>query len=193
MLINILGFIILASFYITYIVKMLFLKKQGITGNLLGKGDKKPKALIIEELLKYATGIGAVVQFINVMFSSYLCTLAVPVLIRYIGVLLSVTGFVFFLMSVLTMRNNWRAGFDSQQQTNLVTSGIYAVSRNPAFLGFDLLYIGCTLAFPNLLMVIVTLIAVALFHYQILGEEEYLQSTFGEAYMSYRKKVKKYF
>ncbi len=36
----------------------------------------------------------------------------------------------------------WRAGVSEKEKTELVTAGIYRWSRNPAFLGFDLLYIG---------------------------------------------------
>lgn len=46
---------------------------------------------------------------------------------------------------VLNMRDSWRVGVSKTDRTELVTSGIYQISRNPAFLGFDLLYIGILL------------------------------------------------
>ena len=91
-------------------------------------------------------------------------------------------GVAFFIAAVITMKSNWRAGFCADQKTSLVTGGIYKISRNPAFLGFDLLYIGCALCFPNLVNIAATLLVIVLFHLQILGEEKYLTATFGTEY-----------
>ena len=54
-----------------------------------------------------------------------------------------------FVTSVVTMRDSWRAGVSKTDKTELVTDGIYQISRNPAFLGFDLVYIGILLMFFN--------------------------------------------
>ena len=62
-LFQIAALILLCVFYITYIIKALMLKSHGITVNLLGKGEKPKKALIVENLLRTATGVGAAVQF----------------------------------------------------------------------------------------------------------------------------------
>lgn len=43
------------------------------------------------------------------------------------------------------MRDSWRAGISETDKTELVTEGIYQISRNSAFLGFDLLYIAILL------------------------------------------------
>ena len=39
------------------------------------------------------------------------------------------------------MKNSWRAGIPSEDKIEFVSNGIYKISRNPAFVGFDLLYI----------------------------------------------------
>ena len=108
------------------------------------------------------------------------------------GVVLGIISVIFFLLSVTVMRNNWRAGFDSNQNTSLVTRGIYKISRNPAFVGFDLLYIGCAVSFPNIINIIISLIAIIAFHIQILGEEKFLAEQFGQEYIDYKKKVRRY-
>ena len=60
------------------------------------------------------------------------------------------------------MRDSWRAGIFETDKTKLVTEGIYQISRNPAFLGFDLLIIGtlleqkeniCKIHFEQLLII----------------------------------------
>ena len=87
---------------------------------------------------------------------------------------------------------NWRAGIDPSQQTSLVASGICRLSRNPAFVGFDLLYIGITMSYPNILTVITTVIAIALFHIQILREEKFMLAKFGSEYTEYRDRTLRY-
>ena len=87
---------------------------------------------------------------------------------------------------------NWRAGFNEQQRTELVTTGIYRFSRNPAFVAFDLLYLGFALIFPNLLMIVMAVLALFLFDLQIRGEENYLITVFGERYRDYQKAVRRY-
>ena len=43
------------------------------------------------------------------------------------------------------MRDSWRAGISETDKTELITEGSYQISRNLAFLVFDLLYIGILL------------------------------------------------
>lgn len=90
------------------------------------------------------------------------------------------------------MRDSWRAGIAEQDKTELITQGIYQISRNPAFLGFDCVYIGLALMFFNLPLLVCSLFAVVMLHLQILQEEQYLEQTFGGAYVRYREKVHRY-
>ena len=55
---------------------------------------------------------------------------------------MAISGDMVFVISVWTMKDSWRAGVSKTYQTELVTDGIYQISRNPAFLGFDLVYVG---------------------------------------------------
>ena len=91
------------------------------------------------------------------------------------------------------MKDNWRAGVSKLDKTSLVTSGIYSVSRNPAFLGFDLMYIGILITFFNYCLLVLTIFTVVLFHLQIIMvEEKFLIKTFGDDYLYYCKSVKRY-
>lgn len=94
----------------------------------------------------------------------------------------------------LTMKNNWRAGVSHTDKTELVTDGIYQISRNPAFLGFDLVYIGILLTFFNWLLLAVSLFAILMFHLQITKvEEPFLTAVFGTEYSKYQESVHRYF
>ena len=183
---------LLGIFYTAYFSKTLMLKRQGITVNLLGKGDKPKDALIIELFLRTVTLLGAVVQFGSAVFPKAIWSISVPSIIQIVGIIFIVIGILFFVIAMLTMQNNWRAGFVSNQNTNLVTNGIYRISRNPAFVGFDLLYLGCVAVFPNIMNISVALFAIFLFHFQILGEEKHCTITFGNEYSLYKGKTMRY-
>ena len=90
------------------------------------------------------------------------------------------------------MKENWRAGIDASQKTELVTRGIYRISCSPAFVGFDLLYIGVAMAFPNPVLIALTLAAISVFHLQILEEERYAVDIFGQPYADYARIVRRY-
>lgn len=60
--------------------------------------------------------------------------------------------------------------------TRWVTSGVYGISRNPAFVGFDLTYTGLRLCFANWLHLVVVICTVVAFHFRILQEERFLLS-----------------
>lgn len=65
-------------------------------------------------------------------------------------------------------------------------------AATPAFLGFDLMYIGVALMYFNPLTVGFTVFAAVMLHLQILQEEKYMEQTFGESYLQYKKKVFRY-
>ena len=90
------------------------------------------------------------------------------------------------------MKDSWRAGIPEGDRTELMKDGIYAYSRNPAFLGFDLQYIGVLLMYCNLLTGLFTIFAIVMLHMQILQEEKYLTSVFGTEYLEYRHQVYRY-
>ncbi len=184
--------VLLLCFYAAYLSKMYMLKRQGIEGNLLGKGEKPRKVRRNELCLQFATLLGAAIQFVSAVWSHAFWPLPLPTGLRICGVALVGFGNVFFIAAIVTMRDNWRAGFVERQRTRLVTGGIYRLSRNPAFVGFDLLYIGCALACPNFLTIATAIAAVLLFHIQIRGEETYLAQVFGPAYAAYCAKVRRY-
>lgn len=189
---QILFLIALSSFYLTYIVKMYVLKRQGIKGHLLGKGEKPVIAKRLEIVLSIITFGGAMVQYISVLVNYQIWQASGTINLWIAGFVFAVIGIVFFIASVTVMKNNWRAGFNKEQKTELVTDGLYSISRNPAFTGFDLIYIGCALAYPHIFNIVWSVLAVICFHLQILGEEEYLLSVFGTKYQEYRKHVARY-
>lgn len=189
MFFQITAIIILLIFYGCYFGKLFSQKKKGIQTDQLGKG-KTGFVKFIEVTLKIVTIIVPVAEVASILSD----TSAFPPVLRYIGVAIALIGDAVFICSVLTMRDNWRAGVAENDKTELVTNGIYQISRNPAFLGFNLVYLGILLMFFNLVLFYISLLASLLIHLQIVNvEEDFLVSEFGEDYKNYKKKVCRYF
>ena len=187
MIYKIFALLIMILFYSIYFGKMIIQKRQGIKTRQLGKG-KNQHVRAVEILLSIATLVIVPIQLISII-------LDLTVLndnIRFIGFLVGILGDILFLISITTMKNSWRAGIPSEDNTEFVSNGIYKISRNPAFVGFDLMYIGICLLFCNVLTMIFSLFAIIMLHFQILQEEKYLEKTFGEKYITYKYKVFRY-
>ena len=191
--VRIIAFVILSAFYLSYIVKLLLLHRQNIQVDILGKGRKPKRGAVLEIALKIMTFLGAAVQYANVIWSNYIWKISAIPVVQACGLFIMLLGLVVFISAIAVMKSNWRAGYGDDQNTELVTAGIYAYSRNPAFLGFDLLYIGCALAFQCVVNITISFLVVILFHLQIRGEKKFLRATFGQDYLDYKSKTMRYF
>ena len=184
---RILALFILVMFYSIYLAKAWLQKYRGIQTHQIGKG-KERRVQMVETVMGIVTVSIIPVQFLSIIFGwNHL-----PANVRFTGFCVGIIGDLIFLVSVLCMKDSWRAGIPDSDKTKLVTDGIYRYSRNPAFLGFDLQYIGILLIYFNFLTLIFTMFAVIMLHLQILQEEEYLIITFGEEYRAYRRQVFRY-
>ena len=184
---TILALMVLAIFYGIYFTKMLLQKRKGIRTHQIGR-RKERELHRVETLMSIATFGIVVVQLGSIALGWN----RMPANGRFTGFCIGILGDAIFLISVVCMKDSWRAGIPDQDKTKLVTDGIYQFSRNPAFLGFDLMYIGMFLICCNVLTGIFTLFAMTMLHLQILQEEKFMEQTFGEDYLAYKKKVFRY-
>lgn len=184
---GVLCLVVLALFYGIYFTKVLLQKRRGIQSRQIGR--QKEKNIHTVELWMSAATFGVVLaQLLSVAFGWSM----LPAGARFIGFCTGLLGDLIFLFSVVCMKDSWRAGIPDTDKTELVTTGIYRFSRNPAFLGFDFMYIGVLLLYFNPLTAAFTLFSVVMLHLQILQEERYLTAAFGEDYTDYKRHVFRY-
>jgi len=164
---------------VPFVMAMLLLALTGIPASAIFGREKAAPA---------ADAGAPIAQLLSIAFGWS----RLPANARFTGFCIGMLGDAVFLLSVLCMKDSWRAGIPDKDKTELVTTGIYAFSRNPAFLGFDLMYIGVLLLYGNLLTLGFSLFAMMMLHLQILQEERFLASTFGEPYREYCRRVFRY-
>ena len=77
--------------------------------------------------------------------------------------------------------------------TKILDSGFYGFSRNPIYLGLTLMYLGISCFFNSIWFLPFLPIVLIVIHYGvILREEKYLESKFGEDYLDYKKRVRRW-
>ena len=168
---------------------MLAQHKKGIRTDQIAAGNKKGSLFWTELTMKIATYAAVAAEAVSILYARPF----LPFNIRIAGLFLSVAGDAVFLCAVLTMKDSWRAGIPENDRTEIVTGGIYSISRNPAFLAFDLVYIGILMAFFNIPLLALSIFSALMLHLQILQEEKFLPTVFGDEYLAYKSRVRRYF
>jgi len=104
--------------------------------------------------------------------------------LSYAGVTLYGIGYIVVMVSL--------NDFKHAPADGVVTSGLYRYSRNPQWLGLVGVFMGTALAMGAVLHLILVLTLVAVYHFQILLEEEICTSAYGEKYRGYMSRVPRY-
>jgi protein-S-isoprenylcysteine O-methyltransferase Ste14 len=81
---------------------------------------------------------------------------------------------------------------DLERPSTLISTGPYAISRNPMYIGWTSLYLGAALVTRNAWMVASLPIVGGIIHRDVLREEHTLEQAFGEQYVRYRKLARRY-
>ena len=113
-------------------------------------------------------------------------------LVLIISLLLMVLCLIISAASLFNLGDSWRVGVIEDQQTDLVTTGIYAFSRNPYFVSYIIMFAAYAIILQNLILFVATLGGIVLIHNMIRKEEKYLLQLHGSAYEKYKQEVPRY-
>jgi protein-S-isoprenylcysteine O-methyltransferase Ste14 len=112
--------------------------------------------------------------------------------VTWIGALLCLAGLPIVFLSLFSFGKSFRVGIDLYRPGKLVTTGIYAFSRNPIYTALLIVSLGQFLIFSNWILLVYMFGAIWLIHRQVLREENFLRDHYGEQYSEYCSRVRRY-
>ena len=107
-----------------------------------------------------------------------------------LGAALAFAGVLATVATQLAMGTSWRIGVDDTETTELVTTGPFALARNPIFTAMATTGLGLGLMVPNLVAMLGFVLLVVALQLQVrVVEEPYLLRTHATSYESYAASV----
>jgi len=172
----------------TVVSRAVMMKRRGIEVMHFGKLDKTDYFIPPFVLFYFYTIFAAAFNFPilskQVFFQSES--------IAWAGLIFCLGGLLILIWSIISFGDSFRVGIDTGQPAELITIGVFTISRNPIYVGFWFFMLGQFLVFPNWILLIYIGAATWLFHRQVLREEEFLMDHFGEEFTAYCKQVRRY-
>jgi protein-S-isoprenylcysteine O-methyltransferase Ste14 len=113
--------------------------------------------------------------------------------VRNAGQLMLVTGAAVLVVAYVEMVRSGTTIDPSRATARIVTTGIYRFSRNPIYLGWFLVMMGAGLEKLSLFYVATSTLMVAVLRwFVVIPEERYLVASFGDEYLQYRSRVRRW-
>jgi protein-S-isoprenylcysteine O-methyltransferase Ste14 len=110
-----------------------------------------------------------------------------------VGVGFGVVGLGLILWSILTLRRSGTTFLPAGTTTTLVTTGPFARFRNPIYLGDALVLLGAAEITKSIWFVAGALLfGVLVTILQIIPEERHLEHQFGDAYVEYKSRTRRW-
>lgn len=111
--------------------------------------------------------------------------------LTYASYVVLALGLAITTISMINLGSSTRLGLPVEQ-TTLRQNGLYRISRNPMYLGFNLITVSSMMFHWNVIVVFLGLFSIATYHLIITGEERFLEKRFGQQYQQYRATVRRY-
>ena len=123
----------------------------------------------------------------------------IPVVRLCLAILISLAGLALSVWSIVYMKRVGKGNpFDAMghevapRTKHLMTDGPYKRSRNPMLTGTYLYYTGILIALWSWWALLVSVVVATLMTLQVRSEEKRLETDFGQEYLDYKKKVRRF-
>jgi protein-S-isoprenylcysteine O-methyltransferase Ste14 len=111
----------------------------------------------------------------------------------WIGGVVFLAGLGLLIWAAATFRRAGTAVRATEPTTNIVSNGPYRYSRNPIYVAMFVGLIGLAIGFDSLWLLILLVPFYLVIRYGVVAREEvYLARKFGDAYLDYRRRVRRW-
>lgn len=111
--------------------------------------------------------------------------------LRFLSYFFTIIALLIIVISLINLGRSTRLGLP-EENTEFVTGGLYRYSRNPMYLGFDLLTLSAIIFTSNLFVALAGIYSIAVYHFIIRSEEVFLEQRFGSKFIEYKKNARRY-
>lgn len=162
--------LILIRFVLLSIVDKESLKRAAFFAPLVGKEKAAYWLYQISNIM-----IFVYLYFLNIKIDSYWF---------YVGLAIYGLGVILCIFSVLN--------FAKPEENGINLKGLYQVSRNPLYVAYFIYFLGCVLLTQSMILLAILLVFQISAHWIIKSEERWCIQKFGEEYINYMNKVRRY-
>jgi len=169
------GWILICLLFLIYGILLLVFPKDVVARLYDKSGQNKRKNFIV-----YLRGLLTFIYFVMISFTP----LKIGFNVFIPGVILFALGLAGFVVALFNFKN---APLDQ-----LVTRGLYRISRHPQRLMFFISFLGINIAIGSWLALFIQIISSLFLHSRILAEEKACLERYGDSYRDYMKRVPRY-
>ena len=141
----------------------------------------------IERIILFNTG------FLDLINSTVFSLLGIHILYRSSGLFFMFLSIVIISLAVKQFTNIEEDPNPATSSKSIIAVGIYNWTRNPMYLGLVIFQFGLGCALLHAEIITLSLLTLIIFNYFVVKrEEEYLERKFGDTYLIYKKKVRRW-
>lgn len=158
----------------------LFVVRFWIMGRI--NSDSLKRAAHFPKTVKNYKSIYYLYQLSNGILILY--PLILKINMKMFETIIYVLGVFILLVAVINFAQPSKSAFKM--------NGIYSYSRNPMYIGYYVFFLGVVLLTKSYIMLIALTMFIIVSHWVILHEETWCIETYGEEYLNYMKRVRRY-
>ena len=114
--------------------------------------------------------------------------------LAYAGIIIVFLGIVLSAISARMFVKADTGLLPFEEATALVTGGVFRFTRNPMYLGMFLMVFGAAFLMGSVGALIPLLIFMLIIRFNfVAGEERFMEASFGQQYLDYKSKVRRWF
>ena len=130
------------------VTRAWMLKRQGVQAMQFGKIDKTDFVIPPFALFYFYLVLAAAFRWPTLSAQEFFSSEAVA----WVGVLFCLAGLALLLSSLVSFGRSFRVGIDEDHPGPLITTGVFAFSRNPIYMAFATILLGQFLIFSNVIL-----------------------------------------